>query len=311
LNSLACKQPHPLLKTGHHAALGAGKMVSKEIWPNFFIVGAARAGTTSLYQYLRRVSGIYMSALKEPRYFCADRELELSAPAPIRSQRKYLRLVADAKNATVVGEASPQYLCDPDAPRLIHEAVPDARILMSLRDPVERTFSHYLLHRRMGVQSLPAREALRRDFYLREGRYARPVQRYRELFGSERVKVLIFEEFVHDARKGVNDVLAFLGIDAEPPDSVGEIHNAFAKPRGLLAALIYQNNSLRAAARALFSDRLRRSARERILLKQTDKPALPDETRRFLQEMYRDDVLNLEQILGRPLPWFHRIDPSA
>lgn len=284
-------------------------MMTREIWPNFFIVGAARAGTTSLYQYLRKVPGIYLSPVKEPKYFCSGDEFGLSAPAPIRSQAKYLRLFKGVRDETAVGEASPQYLCDSDSPRLIQKAVPDARIIMNLRDPVERAFSHYLVHARMGLQRLPAEEALKLDVYLRQGLYAQPVEKYLDLFGRERVKILIFEEFIQCTKRGVTDVLQFLGIDAEPPDSIAEMHNAFAQPRGPLIGMIYRNDSLRAAAHALFSDRLRRGLREKVLLKKTLKPALPEETRIFLEEAYRDDVFRLETLLGRPLPWFHAGNP--
>jgi len=284
-------------------------MMTREIWPNFFIVGAARAGTTSLYEYLRRTPGIYMSPVKEPKYFCTEDEFGLSAPAPIRSQAKYLRLFKGVRDETAIGEASPQYLCDSDSPRLIHQAAPDARIIMNLRDPVERAFSHFLVHARMGIQPLPVKEALRLDYYVRGGLYAQPVQRYLDLFGFERTKILIFEEFIQDAGRGVKDVLKFLGIDAEPPDSIAEIHNAFAQPRGSLLGMIYRNNSLRIAWRALFSDRLRRGVREKVLLKKPLKPTLPEETRRFLEEAYRDDVLKLEAILRRSLPWFHARNP--
>jgi hypothetical protein len=311
LNSLACKQPEPLLKTGHHAARGAGKMVSKEIWPNFFIVGAPRAGTTSLYEHLRRTPGVYLSPVKEPKYFCTEDEFGMSAPAPIRSQREYLKLFKGVKDERAVGEASPQYLRDPGAPGSIHEAVPDARIVISLRDPVERAFSHYLLHARMGIQPLPLSAALQLDVYVRGGFYAGPVQRYLDLFGSRRVKILIFEEFVRNTRESVREVLEFLGVDAEPPASIAEAHNAFAQPRGTWAGTIYRNPSLRAAWRALFSDRFRRSVREKILLKKQLKPALPEESRKLLEKIYRDDVLKLEVILGRALPWFHRGNLSA
>jgi len=277
----------------------------RDIWPNFFIVGAARAGTTSLYRYLSQVPGIYMSPVKEPKYFCTEDEFGMSAPAPIRAKRKYLKLFQGVKNETAVGEASPQYLCDAGAPSLIHEAVPDARIVMSLRDPVERAFSHYLVHQRMGIQPLPADEALKLDVYVKGGLYTEPVRRYLDLFGSARTKILIFEEFVQHGGASVKEVAGFLGIDAEPPDGAGEIYNAFARPRGSLIGMIYRSNALRAAARAWLPDRLRGGVREKILLKKDAKPLMPEASRKFLEAAYRDDVASLEKILGRALPWFH------
>jgi Sulfotransferase family len=274
------------------------------VWPNFFIVGAARAGTTSLYEYLRPIDKVYLSPVKEPRYFCAAAEPPGYAPPAIRSETEYLKLFSAVQDQAAVGEASPQYLCDPGAPEAIHAAVPEARIVMILRDPVERAYSHYLLHQRMGVQQRPAATALKDDLYLRHGRYAGPVKNYRRLFGASRVKALIFDDFVRDTRGSVRAVLRFLGIDAQPA-STSEIHNAYGRPRGPLRRLIYQNMLLKTAGRRWFSDRLRRKAREEIFLGKDAKPPLPQEIRTFLEEFYRADVLELEEILGCNLPWFH------
>ena len=110
------------------------------MWPNFFIVGAAKAGTTSLYQYLKQIPGIYMSPVKEPHYFSRRVIPDDHHYRPIRDKEKYLSLFKKVNNEKVVGEASPTYLRDPEAPRLIHQVSPNARILISLRDPIERPF---------------------------------------------------------------------------------------------------------------------------------------------------------------------------
>src|SRR5262249_11013082 len=106
-----------------------------EIWPNFFIVGAPRAGTTSLYIYLKQIPGIYMSPVKEPHYFNHE-------PGE-RSRDEYLELFRAADTAVAVGEASVGYLRHPDAPLRIRANVPHAKIIMSLRDPVEKVYSQY------------------------------------------------------------------------------------------------------------------------------------------------------------------------
>ncbi|HTM07349.1 MAG TPA: sulfotransferase [Verrucomicrobiae bacterium] len=274
------------------------------IWPNFFIVGAARAGTTSLYEYLRPIEGVYLSPVKEPRYFSTVAEPQSYAPPPIRSEAEYLKLFNAVKNQAAIGEASPQYLCDPAAPEAIHAAAPGARIIMVLRDPVERAFSHYLLHRRMGVQPLPVEVALKDDSYLRHGLYAGPVEKYLALFGSGSVKILLFDDFIRDTPRSVQEVLRFLGVQASPGPTA-EIHNAYGPPRGRLRSMMYQNVGLKIAARRFFSDRLRRKAREKIFLGKAAKPSMSPECRKFLEEFYYNDVGKLERILDRSLPWFH------
>jgi len=122
-----------------------------EKWPNFFIVGPTRAGTTSLWNYLKQVSGVYMSPVKEPAHFNPNTNYTRFSTIPIRDKKKYLELFKDVKDETAIGEASPTYLADPQTPYLIHEVVPDARIIIILRDPVERAFSEYLLMYAIGV----------------------------------------------------------------------------------------------------------------------------------------------------------------
>jgi hypothetical protein len=123
-------------------------------WPNFFIVGAPKAGTTSLHAQLQSVPGIFMSRIKEPNYFSRTLIPDDHQVRPIRDSQKYLQLFDGVTSEAVVGEASPTYLADPDAPRLIHDVSPEARILISLRDPVERAFSHYLMMRNNGTARL-------------------------------------------------------------------------------------------------------------------------------------------------------------
>ncbi|MGH7769150.1 MAG: sulfotransferase family protein [Candidatus Binatia bacterium] len=286
-------------------------MAPREIWPNFFIVGAPRSGTTSLYEYLRQVPGIYMSPVKEPRYFDAVDHFAPFAPKPIRSKAKYLRLFKNVREEALVGEASPSYLMDLEAPQRIHSVAPHARIIMILRDPVEQIYSAYLQHRRSGFQRLPFPEAVKLDLYLKPAFYTEAVKRYCEVFGADRVKIVIFEEFIRDTPGAVREILRFLGVEAEPPPAVGEIHNSFGLHRWRWSRLATRNTLARNAARRFLPDRLRRRVLEKIFYQKTAKPPMPEEGRNFLEGIYRDDVAGLEKLLGRPLPWFHAKSRSA
>jgi len=291
----------------------------KEIWPNFFIVGAPRAGTTSLYEYLRRVPGIYMSPVKEPHYFAPDimerylgrPRLPFARDSKVRSQAKYLNLFKNVKDEIAVGEASASYLSDPEAPGRIKEVVPEARIIMILRDPVERVYSHYLLDAGNGWQRAPFEEAARMDIYLEPSLYAKQVQRDLDVFGPDHVKILIFEEFIQNPRKTVSEVLKFLGVNAEPPAIVGEVFNSFTIPRRPFIGRIMRNRPVRIAMRLLIDPRTRKIIRRQVFGKKANKPPMTEKTRRFLEDVFRGDVLDLEQILGRALPWFHAGDHVA
>ena len=104
-------------------------------WPNLFVVGAAKAGTTSLWRYLDQHPAIYMSPVKEPHYFSSFTPGLFPA---VKDEGEYLRLFRDAGDAPLRGEASASYLWDAETPRRHPSRSPDAKIVISLRDPVER-----------------------------------------------------------------------------------------------------------------------------------------------------------------------------
>jgi hypothetical protein len=293
---------------------------SEEVWPNFFIVGAQKAATTSLYFYLKQIPGVYMSAVKEPLYF-ASHVFQSSAIEWIRDKKEYLRLFEKARGYAAVGEASPVYLWDRDAPKLIHQTVPHARIIMILRDPIERAYSNYLMYRKYSGIKSSFYDELMRDYksqeklygrsqlYVELGMYYEQVKRYFDIFGREQIKVIIFEEFIQHPEQSVNEVLAFLGVNYTVT-AIREQHNTYSVPRSALSRSFFAffrwlraRNIKFYKILNLLPDSLIESLPERILFKGTQKPKMEPEAFKFLQEIYHGDVLRLESLLGRSLPW--------
>jgi len=137
----------------------------REVWPNFFLVGAAKAGTTSIYAYLSQHPDVFFPKVKEPHFFTQVRaapELQILIDA-IGNRSSYLGLYSRAARHTVIDDASPSYLWHPKVPERIHAEVPEAKIAIILRDPVERAYPHYLMDYREGAQNLPFYEALLDD----------------------------------------------------------------------------------------------------------------------------------------------------
>ena len=285
----------------------------KEIWPNFFIVGTPRAGTSSLWAYLKCVPGVYMPSHKEPHYFATPvRErylgrpiLDFGAYSRVRNRAAYLKLFENAKDEIAIGEASASYLSDPEAPDRIKQAVPEARIIMILRDPVERVYSHYLLNVNNGWERARFEVAARMDLYLEPSFYAKQVERYLDVFGPDHVKVLIFEEFIQEPTKSVAQILKFLGVNAEPPAIVGVAYNSFVAPRWPFIGPIMRCRPVRVIIRLLLPPPIRRIIRTKMLGRKANKPPMPDTARKYLEEAFLSDVLRLERILGRALPWYH------
>lgn len=288
--------------------------MSARAWPNFFIVGAPKAGTSSLHAYLQAVPGIFMSRLKEPNYFARIVVPDDHPVRPIRDEQKYLQLFSGATTETVIGEASPTYLADPEAPRLIREVSPGARILISLRDPVERAYSHYLMMRNNGFANesflAEAQRGLRLQgqrniIILRPdvGLYHEQVRRHLETFGTAQVKIIIFEEFMADVSGTLRQIAEFLGIQEEFANVKMPVYRQFAEVRGPLARYIFGNRTIARASEMLVSPKLRKWVREKFLVKDAKKPEMDQDARRFLTDFYREDVSKLSSLLERPLPW--------
>jgi hypothetical protein len=297
----------------------------EEIWPNFFIVGAARAGTTSLYYYLNEIPGVYMSKFKEPCYF-SPHYIQRYPGETITDNEEYLRLFENASSYIAVGEASPSYLWDPDSPKLIHQAVPTARIIILLRDPIERAYSHYLQNMKFKAhgKKLSFYHDLMRDYkrqervygisplYVEFSMYYEQVKRYFDQFGRQQVKVIIYEEFIQHPEQTVNDVLAFLGLNYtvtairkqyNPYNPHSVLRNPFSVWVFSFFRWLRARGIKTSKVTTLLPASLTWSLEEKLLFKKAQKPKIEPEAFKFLQEIYHDDVLKLESLLGRSLPW--------
>jgi Sulfotransferase domain len=282
--------------------------VNTRRWPNFFVVGAGRAGTTSLWHYLRQHPDVFMPAMKETHYFTGwNRGFQ----PIVTTESEYLKLFQRAGSARAVGEASPSYLrTDPVAGR-INAAVPDARIIIVVRNPIDRAWSSYWHARRYGREEREFGQALEEELgsgsqrvprFIRGSTYADSVRRYLELFGDDGVLVLVFEEFAAETRESMRDVYRFLDVDPGFADLVRiEVLNPYSKPRNGLVARIYAGRSVRFLAKRL-PLRVQHRA-ERVALARDGKPALEPKLRRLIAEACIEDVHELEEILGRRLPW--------
>lgn len=287
-----------------------------ETWPNFFIVGASKAGTTSLYEYLKKIPEIYMSTVKEPSYFCTTSYPENLFLEVIRDKKKYLNLFSKVKDEMGIGEASALYLIDPQAPELIYKKLPHARIIIILRDPIERAYSHYLHAIRVGSEKLPFSDAIKNAYdekikgvestkglLLEIGYYSKPVKKYLDIFGKNQVKIIIFEEFIQNSDKIIKEILNFLGIEYSSPIITTKVYNPYGAPKNKFSQKLLASNIIKKIATKLFSHDFVKSTAEQFLIKNIPKPRMLEKDRLFLKELYKNDVKKLEKILNRSLPW--------
>lgn len=275
-------------------------------WPNLFVVGAGRAGTTTVYHCLKQHPDIYMSPIKEPHFFSST----LFGPwlHTVETDDEYLSLFRGASEQRMLGEASISYLPDPEAARAIRRVSPEARIIAILREPIDRAYSHYLLARSWREEQRPFLEALREPTpsspYALFGLYCAQVRTYLDLF--ERVLVLFYEEIFPDLRRSLRRVFEFLEVDPEVAERVRvRRHNVYARPRGaaglVIRATAPMQRSLPARVRAPLRHALFSTGR---------KPALDSEARRFLTELYAGERQCLKALLGVDPPWREYEAPS-
>jgi len=278
-----------------------------EKWPNFFIVGANKAGTTSLYEYLKDIPGIYMSPVKEPKYFSEAHNVP-GFPRKRRNEEQYFSLFNGVKDEKIIGEASSDYLGDPKAPFSIHDINPTANILISLRDPVERLFSAYLMYIKFGYFKASFCQEIENSMknypmWMERGIYFDSVKRYLELFGTKHVKILIFEEWIKNPKNTVQEILQFLGINYEINDFKEEIYNPFLVSRGSIAKWVFRRKKIGGFAQKYLPSSTRRILKEKILTYKAEKPKMEKKDRDFLIDFYKDDVKKLANLLGQKLHW--------
>ena len=229
--------------------------------PNFVVVGAGKAGTTSLHRYLAQHPQIYMSPVKEPCFFASEirpdrltapiqRHVELQSRAlpqiihdgkPFQTLgwiasdwEEYLRLFQEVRGETAIGESSAAYLWSETAAANIRQRIPHARIVMILRDPAERAFSHYLHQLSVGLTGASFREHLelcaRGDHkklgvlypFLEVGLYSQQVQRFLAAFPREQIRIYWYEQDWPQPARLMADLYAFLGVDAGFPTDTSQ-----------------------------------------------------------------------------------------
>ena len=214
-----------------------GPATAAEVLPTFFVLGAARCGTTSLHYWLAQHPDIAMSAIKEPNHFVFRQRTEGPQPCIGDDRRLLAKSVPDrtayerlfpGTGARERGDASPLYLYTRETPGLIADAVPDARLVAIVREPVDRAWSHFLYvndalgdaapeHFARAVQKeLPlGYEPYRTGtHFVRLSSYAEQLQRYLAVFPRDRLLVLSYDVLVRDPGVALRQVCGLLGVDA-------------------------------------------------------------------------------------------------
>jgi len=287
-----------------------------ERWPNLFVIGAMRAGTTSLYQVLRSHPEIYMAPVKEPNFFADPKYKSRTAAAidtpdetdgsahrtVVEDESAYLNLFRDARNARYRGEASPSYLPSPGCAQRIRRMCEKAMFIVVLRDPIARAISHYQMDVGIGRVSMSFEQAIEAEFagtrigsdfgYLETGRYWHQLGQWRAA-NAGHLFVTSSSEMKDDASAVLTALAAFLGV--QPFDeSVRPVSNLGASPRFALLNRIAYRTGAKALLRRALPSRWKERAKESFYRPADSIPMLAPSTAERLREYYRRDVEAVE-----------------
>jgi hypothetical protein len=268
--------------------------------PNFLIIGAARCGTTWMAKNLRLHPEIYMPSKKEIHFF--DRDYD-------QGWSYYESFFPKARCASrkAIGEATPAYLYLPQVAGLIRSALPNVKIIVALRDPVERAYSHYwnLVAEALddGVnKKLEFEEKLKlTPRLIEEGFYDERLKVYYDLFPRENICVVLFEEMVSDPETHFSNIYKFLGVseDFRSPLLGVRINSAASK--------LGRSKLLDLMSKALYRIVRIPALAERIdTINAIPPPQMDPSTRRQLQQTYAQSIANLETMLDRDLSLWNR-----
>ncbi len=269
--------------------------------PNFLIIGAMKAGTTSLAAWLREHPEVFIPSEKELHFFDNPHRYEAG-------EEWYRAQFAAGAGKPAIGEATPGYMAHPDVPDRMAKLLPDVRMIAILRHPAERIYSQFLHLRAIGREKRPLAQVVDEElagtappfgFYLARGRYLEQIRKLHGLFPPSALMVMLFEDLASDASGVYGDACRFLGVDdGYRPDNLGKTYNPRMRVRSVRLR--------EAVLKARLKRRIPRSWAWRINAmnvrpdRSTYEPMDP-ELRRRLVQAYADQIAGLEQLLGRDL----------
>lgn len=303
--------------------------------PTFLILGAAKCGTTSLFEYLGQHPDVFTPWLKEPHFFAFQGEsLQFGGPGDERTNRLSItsqpayESLFDAATEPARGEASPSSLYFPQAAPRIRSLIPDARLIVILRDPVNRALSGFLHHCKEGREpETNFRDALSDEQRRREagwdyfwrytdlGFYHRQISRYVRLFPREQIQICLLDDLKTAPVPTVQRLYRFIGVDETFVPDVSERHNRTGIPINASFHTLLAHGGLRHKVRDALPQPVVRAVRTyapdlpdllqkwklKVMYGNLRRPTVPDDVHARLRRLYRDDVNRLQDLIGRDL----------
>jgi hypothetical protein len=296
--------------------------------PNFLIVGAAKSGSTSLYQYLSQHPEVFMPVNKEPNYFVAEYQQKMAKSCPsykidmnrmVFDKNAYYNLFNKATlEHKAIGEASVTYLYKPEyAIPKIRGELGDPKIIIILRNPIKRAFSHYSYACELGIETLSFEDALDAEenrlknnwsstfAYINQGLFYNQVKAFKKAFTN--VHILTLDDFVKNNQLELNKIYTFLNIENSFKNKFQENFNVSGIPKNkFIHKYLVHENPFKRKTKKLFKKIvseavLRKLARKARNLNQGERLIATDIEKQKLKNIYIKDIISLSNLLKKDL----------
>jgi hypothetical protein len=286
--------------------------------PDFLLIGAMKAGSTSLAEALGEIPQIHIPPVKEPHFLCKENAI-------VEGRTLYRDLFRHRREGQLCGDASTGYAKLPDSHGVAERAkrvTPDARIIYIVRHPIERAISHHYHLMRVGKAPADMEVAAQKKAALvNYGRYMMQLQPWIESFGADRIHVVVFEEFIANPQAEMSRIRAFLGIPMQADCAECSIRRVANKGEEALVAGNWTRSLKRKVTRSNFYKtqiraRLPKFAaavlKSLLLRRAVERPAPPSRaTYEFFARAFAEDNAALQAFLGRPQPLWSIPFPEA
>lgn len=287
--------------------------------PNFLIVGAAKAGTTALHKYLEQHPQIYMTPTKETNFFAFESQEinfqgvgdEALKDFSITDLETYKAQFAGVTNEKALGEACPSYLYYPQAANRIKQYIPQARLIVILRNPVDRAYANFLHTVRddrephqnfaLALQDELTRIANNWEWfwhYIQLGYYGAQLKRYYEIFAPSQIKVYLYEDLKENPVALLQNIFCFIEVDDTFVPNMALRPNKSGMPKNkLFHQLLTKPNPVKTLLKPLFTAKIRQKIQHQNL----NTPQIAPEVRQQLIDLYRPDILKCQDLINRDL----------
>lgn len=306
--------------------------------PNFLIIGAPKSGTTSIYNYLKQHPQIYTSSVKEPAFFAFEgMELDGSVgpfaegaknrppdsfkwyqervSAAITNLEDYQELFKGVTSEKAIGEASPGYMYFSISPERIHHYIPNVKLIAILRNPADRAYSALVHRAQYGLDpEADFSNILEKEDYniddewwgfnhpIRIGFYYKQLKRYYDKFSPSQIKVYLYENLENNAQSLMEDIFRFIEVDESFTPNVSQKYLISALPKNQLwHKLLTKPNPIKGLTKKLLPEKFRKPLGKSLIQQNMGKPPKPQQVRSQLLDIYREDITQLQELIGQDL----------